>query len=93
MPSQLMPALAATGDGGVGLGKPVDMAAEEAMEVVKLAKVGRRRAFVPTPAQLSQLPLHKGQNTIEFGFAGQRLRAFVYMMAWNARCALRFCRT
>lgn len=53
--------------------------------MVQLAKLGRKRAFVPNPAQLSQLPLHSGQNTIEFTFAGQRLRAFVYLLSWNAR--------
>ncbi|KAK9844331.1 hypothetical protein WJX74_000895 [Apatococcus lobatus] len=78
----------APGSAGLGVSQPIDLAAEEAQEVVQLAKVGRKRAFVPTPAQLSQLPLQQGQNTIEFTFAGQRLRAFVYMLAWNARLVI-----
>lgn len=45
-----------------------------------------RRAFVPTAAQLKALPLQPGQNTIDFTFAGQRLRAYMYVLDWNARC-------
>ena len=48
---------------------------------------GRRRAFVPSPAQLKALPLQAGQNTIDFTFAGQRLRAYIHVFNWNARSA------
>ena len=46
---------------------------------------GRRRAFVPSPAQLKALPLQYGQNTIDFTFAGQRLRAYIHFFNWNSR--------
>ena len=46
---------------------------------------GRRRAFVPSPAQLKALPLQYGQNTIDFTFAGQRLRAYIHYFNWNSR--------
>ena len=46
---------------------------------------GRRRAFVPSPAQLKALPLQYGQNTVDFIFAGQRQRAYIYFFNWNSR--------
>ena len=46
---------------------------------------GRRRAFVPSPTQLKALPLQYGQNTIDFTFAGQRLRAYIHYFNWNSR--------
>lgn len=46
---------------------------------------GRRRAFVPSPAQLKALPLQYGQNTIDFIFAGQRQRAYIHFFNWNSR--------
>ena len=46
---------------------------------------GRRRAFVPSPAQLKALPLQYGQNTIDFTLAGQRLRAYIHYFNWNSR--------
>ena len=45
----------------------------------------RRRAFVPSPTQLKALPLQYGQNTIDFTFAGQRLRAYIHFFDWNSR--------
>ncbi|KAL0028584.1 hypothetical protein WJX79_003521 [Trebouxia sp. C0005] len=49
---------------------------------------GRRRAFVPSPAQLKALPLQYGQNTIDFTFAGQRLRAYIHYFNWNSRLVI-----
>ncbi|DBB18003.1 TPA: hypothetical protein ACH3X3_003000 [Trebouxia sp. C0006] len=49
---------------------------------------GRRRAFVPSPAQLKALPLQYGQNTIDFTFAGQRLRAYIHFFNWNSRLVI-----
>ena len=49
---------------------------------------GRRRAFVPSHAQLKALPLQYGQNTIDFTFAGQRLRAYIHYFNWNSRYAV-----
>lgn len=47
-----------------------------------------RRSFVPTLEQLGSLPLHEGQNTIEFAFGRERERAFVYLLPWNARLVI-----
>ncbi|KAL3140747.1 hypothetical protein ABBQ32_005301 [Trebouxia sp. C0010 RCD-2024] len=49
---------------------------------------GRRRAFVPSPAQLKALPLQYGQNTIDFIFAGQRQRAYIHFFNWNSRLVI-----
>jgi hypothetical protein len=38
-------------------------------------------------AQLASLDLHDGQNTIDFTFARQRLRAYIYFLHWHTRCA------
>lgn len=50
--------------------------------------VKRRRAFVPTPDQLATelAPILKpGQNTVEFTYGKQQLRAYIYLVSWNTR--------
>ncbi|KAK9812760.1 hypothetical protein WJX72_003248 [[Myrmecia] bisecta] len=60
----------------------------ERMLSQRLHKPARRRAFVPTPQQLASLPLHEGQNTIDFTFGKQRQRAYVYFLKWNSRLVI-----
>lgn len=38
-------------------------------------------------AQLAGLGLRDGQNTIDFTFGRQRLRAYIYFLHWHTRCA------
>lgn len=38
-------------------------------------------------AQLASLGLRDGQNTIDFMFGRQRLRAYIYFLHWHTRCA------
>ena len=46
---------------------------------------GKRRAFNPSSQQLQTLQLNEGQNTIEFAYGKQRLRAYLYFFKWNVR--------
>lgn len=46
---------------------------------------GKRRAFTPSSQQLQTLRLNEGQNTIEFVYGKQRLRAYLYFFKWNVR--------
>ena len=46
---------------------------------------GKRRAFNPSSQQLQTLQLNEGQNTIEFAYGKQRLRAYLYFFNWNVR--------
>ena len=36
--------------------------------------------------QLASLGLRDGQNTIDFMFGRQRLRAYIYFLHWHTRC-------
>jgi hypothetical protein len=53
----------------------------------------RKRSWLPTPGELSTLEsvLVMGQNTIEFTFGRERLRAYIYFMPWNTRLVRAFC--
>lgn len=46
---------------------------------------GKRRAFTPSSQQLLTLKLNDGQNTIDFLYGKQRLRAYLYYLTWNVR--------
>lgn len=48
----------------------------------------RRRSFVPSADQLWEMDLQPGQNNIDFSFAGQRLRAYIYCCSWSSRSVL-----
>ena len=41
--------------------------------------------------QLASLDLRDGQNTIDFMFGRQRLRAYIYFLHWHTRCACAYC--
>lgn len=42
-------------------------------------------------SQLASLGLRDGQNTIDFMFGRQRLRAYIYFLHWHTRCACAWC--
>ncbi|KAK9822450.1 hypothetical protein WJX81_001736 [Elliptochloris bilobata] len=53
-----------------------------------LRRTLKRRAFTPTLEQLASLGLRDGQNTIDFTFGRQRLRAYIYFLHWHTRLVI-----
>lgn len=49
-------------------------------------RVVKRKTLNPSPEQLMSLPLHHGQNVIEFQFgASTTIKAYIYVLEWKSR--------